>query len=149
MVILGHFLPFDPPNLKILLKWKNSWRDHHFTQVYQKPWSFYNVPEIWQVRDVICIFHFGLFSERGTDRWTEKVTYRGGCPNLRHIKIAGIEFESVLCFNKIWTKHILNLCRTKIDPMDLEIFKFGHFWYEIWGSRQRWPKNVLLLWYCI
>ena len=43
-VILDHFLPFYPPTLtnqkfKILKNWKNPWRYHYFTQVYQKSWS--------------------------------------------------------------------------------------------------------------
>ena len=63
--ILGYFLRFYPPNNP--KKWKfhknerNAWRYHHFTQVYQKLWS-YGIPFLrWRVTDVIVIFHFGLF----------------------------------------------------------------------------------------
>ena len=39
------FCPFPPltiPKIKILKKWKkrNAWRYYHFTQVYQKSWSY-------------------------------------------------------------------------------------------------------------
>ena len=42
-------------------KWKNPWRYHHFTQVYQKSWS----SAIYCSRDMThgrcnCYFHFGL-----------------------------------------------------------------------------------------
>ena len=49
-VILDYFLPLDPPNNpmrkkwkkieNIFEKWKKAWRYHHFTQVYQKSWSY-------------------------------------------------------------------------------------------------------------
>ena len=41
-VILDHFLLFYPLpwKIKILKNWKNTWRYHHFTQVYQKSWSY-------------------------------------------------------------------------------------------------------------
>ena len=39
LLILGHFYP--PKNQKdILKKWKNCWRYHHFTHVYQKSQSY-------------------------------------------------------------------------------------------------------------
>ena len=37
------FCPFTPltaRKIKILRKWKSTWRYHHFTQVYQKSWSY-------------------------------------------------------------------------------------------------------------
>ena len=37
------FCPFTPlktQKIKILKKWKNPWRCYHFTQVYQKSWSY-------------------------------------------------------------------------------------------------------------
>ena len=33
------FTPLKAQKLKILKKWKNLWRYHHFTYVYQKIWS--------------------------------------------------------------------------------------------------------------
>ena len=49
-VILDYFLPLDPPNNPMrkkwkkienfFEKWKKAWRYHHFTQVYQKSWSY-------------------------------------------------------------------------------------------------------------
>ena len=40
--ILGYFLPFYPTNsqkkIKLFKNKKSTWRYHHFTQVYQKPW---------------------------------------------------------------------------------------------------------------
>ena len=59
-LILGHFLIFYPTNnLKnqnIEKIKKSTWRYHHFTQVYQKSWSCYTVPEIvWHDR---CNFYF-------------------------------------------------------------------------------------------
>ena len=37
------FCPFTPltaPKMKISEKWKKAWRYHHFTQLYQKSWSY-------------------------------------------------------------------------------------------------------------
>ena len=50
-VILGDFLPFYPTNLRNQnfekLK-KNTWRYHHFTQVYKKIIIIcHTVPDIW------------------------------------------------------------------------------------------------------
>ena len=49
-VILGHFLPFDPPNNPKNQNFekmkKSTWRYHHFTQVYHK-WQSY---DIWFLR---------------------------------------------------------------------------------------------------
>ena len=61
-LILGHFLIFYPTNnLKnqnIEKMKKSARRYHHFTQVYQKPWSCYTVPEIvWHDQ---CNFLFFL-----------------------------------------------------------------------------------------
>ena len=42
LVTLGHFLPFYPPKNpknQNFEKWKNSWRYHYFTNVYQKSQS--------------------------------------------------------------------------------------------------------------
>ena len=44
-VIMGRFLPFYPlwtQKIKILKKWKNTWRYYHFTNVYHR-WQSYNV----------------------------------------------------------------------------------------------------------
>ena len=48
---LSHFLPFYIPPLKIkkiriLKKWKNCWRYHHFTKVTHKPQSY----KVWFLR---------------------------------------------------------------------------------------------------
>ena len=37
--IFWPFIPLTAKNIKILKKWKNAWRYHHFTIVYQKSWS--------------------------------------------------------------------------------------------------------------
>ena len=43
-VILGYFLPSYPHNSPKIENWKklkkNTWRYHHFTQVYEKSWSY-------------------------------------------------------------------------------------------------------------
>ena len=42
-------LPFYPPKspkIKLLKKWKNTWRYHHFTLVYQKLW----LDDLWLLR---------------------------------------------------------------------------------------------------
>ena len=69
-IIIFHFLTFYPinnPKNQFLKKMKaNPWRYHHFTQVYQKLW-----PDGVQ---------FLRYSAKQTDRRTEKVTHRGGCP---------------------------------------------------------------------
>ena len=64
-VNLDHFLPFYPLKIwkiKILKKWKKKPQDiiilHKCTTNHDHS---YAVPEIWCMRDVIVIFHFGLF----------------------------------------------------------------------------------------
>ena len=67
-VIIFHFGPFfalfyPPYSSKIQNSKKNennTWKYHHFTQVYQIMIICYTVPEIWCIIDVI-IFHFGYF----------------------------------------------------------------------------------------
>ena len=63
-VILDHFLPFYHPKTPKKSKfWKNlkkPWRYYHFTQVYQKWWSYailFLRYDMWHV----IIFHFGPF----------------------------------------------------------------------------------------
>ena len=69
-LISGHFLSFYPltaPKMKISKKWKrNTWRYHHFTEVYQKSWLYpimfrRSCMMPWRMTDVIIIFPFGLF----------------------------------------------------------------------------------------
>ena len=109
-IILDQFLPFYPTinqKIKMLKKWKKTPADIiilYFMIIC------YTVHEIWHVTDVTFIFHFGQFFAlyppnipknynslkikknawryyhftdvyQRKDRWTEKVTYRGGCPN--------------------------------------------------------------------
>ena len=38
--ILFPFTPITAQKMKISKKWKRAWRYHHFTQVYQKSWSY-------------------------------------------------------------------------------------------------------------
>ena len=38
--ILFPFTPITAQKMKISKKWKKAWRYHHFTQVYQKSWSY-------------------------------------------------------------------------------------------------------------
>ena len=48
-VILGHFLPFDPPNNpknQNFEKTKKAWRYYNFTLVYCKCWSY----DVWLLR---------------------------------------------------------------------------------------------------
>ena len=66
-VILGHFLPFYPTNnpknqnFEKMKKKKNTWRYHYFTQVELKIMIIcFTVLEIWDMTDVIFIFHFEL-----------------------------------------------------------------------------------------
>ena len=64
-LILGHFLIFYPTNnLKnqnIEKMKKSARRYHHFTQVYQKPWSCYTVPERW-CGMTNAIFYFSFWA---------------------------------------------------------------------------------------
>ena len=56
------FAPITAPKMKISENEKSTWRYHHFTQVYQKSWSYWHiVPEIWCVMYVIVTLHFGPF----------------------------------------------------------------------------------------
>ena len=59
-----HFTPKTTQNIKILKKIKkNMWRCHHFTQVYQKSWSYdtlflrYNA---WQMKFLLFILGYFL-----------------------------------------------------------------------------------------
>ena len=64
-VILGHFLPFDPPNNpknQNFEKMKSEPADIIFyTSVPKIMIICYTVPEIWRVTDVIFIFQFEYF----------------------------------------------------------------------------------------
>ena len=56
------FAPITAQKMKISENEKSTWRYHHFTQVYQKSWSYWHtVPEIWCVMYVIVTLHFGPF----------------------------------------------------------------------------------------
>ena len=57
----------------------------------------------------------------------------------------------LLCQFDAWTLFKLSIFQMHVEPnwpLSSQKFYFGYFWHEIWGSRQRWPKNVLLSWYC-
>ena len=58
------FVPNSPKKSKFQKNEKSTWRYHHFTRVYQKFWL-----------DDIKFLRNGV---RQMDRWTEKVTQRGG-----------------------------------------------------------------------
>ena len=61
-VILGHFLPFypadNPENQKFEKMEKNTWRYHHFTQVYQKSWLYGMLYCSWDIARDGCNFYF-------------------------------------------------------------------------------------------
>ena len=67
-VILGHFLPFDPPNNPKNQNFekmkKSTWRYHHFTQVYHK-WQSYDIwflrYQLQQTDFFVILDHFLLF----------------------------------------------------------------------------------------
>ena len=64
-VVLDHLLPFYPlnnPENQNYKKWKKPWRLHNLTQISNIMIIWYTVPEMWHLRDVIVIFHLGLFS---------------------------------------------------------------------------------------
>ena len=62
---MGHFLPFyhrNSPKNQNLKKWKKHLKILSFYNSIPKIMIIcYTVAEIWQVTDVIVIFHFGLF----------------------------------------------------------------------------------------
>ena len=67
LVILGYFLPFDPPNnlkIKVFKKWKKSRRYYHFTLVYHK-WQSYDVWFLrygaWQTEFFVSLDHYFLY----------------------------------------------------------------------------------------
>ena len=65
-VILGHFLPFYPPNILENENIKKMKKKHlEISSFYISAPKImiigYTVPEIWHVTDVIVIFHFWLF----------------------------------------------------------------------------------------
>ena len=63
-VILGHVLPFDPPNnpkkTKILKNWKEHLETLSFYTCGQQMTTWCMVPEIWSATDRI-FSHFGPF----------------------------------------------------------------------------------------
>ena len=56
-----HFYPLTTQKIKILKKWKNTWRYYHFTQVYHK-WQSYDVwflrYQVWWTEFFIILDHF-------------------------------------------------------------------------------------------
>ena len=75
-VILGHFLPFDPPNNmknQSLKKWKNYLKILSFyTCVPQLMNVWCMVPEIWSATDrIFC--HFGQFFAPSSPLTTQKI----------------------------------------------------------------------------
>ena len=52
--------PLTVQKMKISKKWRNAWRYHHFTQVYQKSWS-YAILFLWCVTGVIVILFWAIF----------------------------------------------------------------------------------------
>ena len=75
IIVIFHFglffallTPKQPKKSKFKQNEKSSWRYNHFTYVPKIMIRWCTVPEIWCTTD------------GRTDRRTEKVTYRGGCP---------------------------------------------------------------------
>ena len=63
--IFSPFTPLTAQKIKILKKWKNQLEIS----------SFYIC-----VTKIMIRWSWDMLHDRGTDGWTEKVTYRGGCP---------------------------------------------------------------------
>ena len=68
-LILGYFLPFNPPPPPNSLKKTANISSFHtsvpkimitYTSIQKIMIIYYTVPKIWHVMDVIVIFHFGL-----------------------------------------------------------------------------------------
>ena len=63
-IIFYHFgplfalLPLTTWKIKILVKWKKVWIYHHFTQVYQKSWSYAIMLGRYDITCEICNFKF-------------------------------------------------------------------------------------------
>ena len=68
VIVIFHFglyfslylTPLTVQKMKISKKWRNAWRYHHFTQVYQKSWS-YAILFLWCVTGVIVILFWAIF----------------------------------------------------------------------------------------
>ena len=54
--IFALLLPKQPQKIKISIKWKNTWRYHHFTQMYQKSWSYAILFLRYMVHDILDYF---------------------------------------------------------------------------------------------
>ena len=94
--ILVYFLPFYPANGPNNQNWKKKKKIKKilgFSSIYTILPKIiiicYTVPEIWCLKNVIVIFHFGILfalfarvrqTDGQMDGSTEKVTHRGGCP---------------------------------------------------------------------
>ena len=63
-IIFYHFgplfalLPLTTWKIKILVKWKKVWIYHHFTQLYEKSWSYAIMLERYDITCEICNFKF-------------------------------------------------------------------------------------------
>ena len=68
VIVIFHFglyfslylTPLTVQKMKISKKWRSAWRYHHFTQVYQKSWS-YAILFLWCVTGVIVILFWAIF----------------------------------------------------------------------------------------
>ena len=74
VIFIFHFGLFFALKIKIKKNEKNTCRYHHFAHVYHKLGS-----------DGVWLLRYGAQQMDGemdgaTDRWMEKMTYRGGCP---------------------------------------------------------------------
>ena len=59
--IFFSFVPIATQNIKILKKWRKSWRCHHFSQVDQKSWSYAILFLKYGVWRITAIFNLGYF----------------------------------------------------------------------------------------
>ena len=63
------FIPSKSQRNKFLKKWKNTWRYHHFTQVYQKLWL-----------DDVRFLRYGAWQTDGQTEGQKKWYIEVGCP---------------------------------------------------------------------
>ena len=59
--IFCSFVPIATQNIKILKKWRKSWRCHYFSQVHQKSWSYAILFLKYGVWRITAIFNLGYF----------------------------------------------------------------------------------------
>ena len=120
--IFCSFTTLKTKKIKVLKKWKNTWRYYHFTKVNHKWQSLWcMVHEIWNVMDRI-FFHFGLFFALTTRKIKILKNWKKNCWRYHHFTqvyqkwqsydVWFLRYEDIFC-----PLPILHMCTKNYDQM--------------------------------